>query len=184
MPSLFAALLLATAACYVEATPAPGSADNTSGPDAAPGDPTGDDPDAGPGGPGGSDANETPTPSSVLMEFGNCMEIADWEAANLGQLALVQTGQGDCAACHGAGQSGNYLNADSTLTFNNIRTYPYILRYAVADAQLVITASDDLIVQGQQAGHPAYTLPADLIQGLSDFFDATNANYIAGDCLP
>lgn len=183
-PTFIAALFLAAAGCYVEATPAPGSGGDTGGggPDAATGNP-GDDPDAAPGTPTG-DGGETPTAQSVLTDFGNCMRIADWEAANLGQLALTQTAEGPCSDCHGAGQNGNYLNADSLLTFDNIKTYPYILKYATADAQLVISQNDILVVKGQQGGHPAYTLPADLIQGLTDFYDATMIHYQANDCPP
>ncbi len=151
------------------------------GPDAAP---VGGGADAAPGTP---DAAGEPSQQSVLEDFGRCMTLADWDAANLGAIALVQTqASGNCATCHSTGLAGNYQSLDSTANFNAAKTFPYVQRYAVADALLQLSVSDDLVVKGQQAGHPVYTLPPDLVAGLSQFFDATNARYIAngGNCPP
>lgn len=182
--SVLLGLVFAISGCVVEATPVPGTPGG-GGADAAP---AGGGPDAGPGGGNGDgggdgDGGGTPTAASVLTDFGNCMRKADWDAANLGTLALVETNaDGPCSDCHSAGQNTNYLNADSTLTFTNIKVLPYIVRYAKVDAQLVLSQSNDLVAAGQLAGHPPFTMPAALVQGLSDFYAATNAHYLADDC--
>lgn len=178
------AFLMSFAGCLVEATDPPGTnpGNNGSDPDAAP---AADPADAGPtadADPLAPDAE--PTPAELLGGFGDCMRIADWDASNLGTLALVQTIAGEtCESCHSAGTGGNYLNADSLLTFNTIKTYPYILKWVALDAQLQFTPSDRLVQKGVEGGgHPAFTMPAALAQGIIDFFNATNAHYIAGEC--
>lgn len=152
--------------------------DAIGGADAAPGggDPLPGSPDAGP---------PAATQQSVLAEFGGCMQQADWDANNLGQIALTVTDIGEvCADCHSAGNAGNFLSADSTATFEMIKTYPYVLKYATTDAQLNVIKSDRLILKGQEAGaHPKFELALELQQGLQNFYDLTNARYLAGTCL-
>lgn len=185
-PSLILAVTFALAGCLVEATDPPGTTpgQGNGSADAAPtGTPAAD---AGPGvggdaAPIGPDA--TPTPAQLLAAFGNCMRQADWDAAGLGQVALVQTiADGNCAACHSAGLAGAYLNVDSLLTLTNSKTFPYVQRYAKLDVNNNFVVSDDLVIKGLDPNHPAYTLPAALVQGITDFFGATNAHYVAGAC--
>jgi len=186
--SLAATLSLLLAACVVQATDPPGASNNNGGgADAgvgggADGGGGGGGGDGGGGG-GGADAGITPT--QLLTDFGGCMTIADWDANNLGQLALTQTdADGPCSNCHSNGEHGTYLNADSATTFSMAKTYPYVMRYASVDSQLQLSASIDLVNAGKLNGHPTYTLPAALVTGITNFFDATNAHYLAGTCTP
>lgn len=187
--SLLLGLAFMISGCVVEATPVPGTGGGT--PDASTAADTpdagggGGNGDGGGGGGGDGDGGGMPTAASVLTDFGNCMRETDWDAANLGTLALTVTNNdGPCTACHSLGQNSNYLNADSTLTFTNIRKLPYIVRYAKVDAQLALSLSNDLPAAGQLLGHPPFTMPAALVQGLSDFYDATMVHYLADDCPP
>jgi hypothetical protein len=140
------------------------------------------------GGPAADAAPGEPTARSVLDDFGNCMTLADWDAQDLGQIALTVTQPlGEvCADCHSGGTGGNFLSIDSTATFERIKTYPYILKYANVDADLNPIFVDRLILKGQEVGgvHPTFTLALDLQQGLQNFFDLTNARYLAGTCPP
>jgi hypothetical protein len=181
--SVLLGLTFLLSACVVEATPVPGSGTGT--PDAGVGGPDGGGGGGGDGDGGGLGPDAAPTAASVLGDFGNCMRQTDWDAANLGTLALVQTNaDGACTACHSAGENSTYLNADSTLTFTSSKVLPYVVRYAKVDALLALTLSNDLVANGQAAGHPPYTMPAALVQGLSDFYDATMVHYMANDCPP
>jgi hypothetical protein len=113
------------------------------------------------------------------------MLLADWEAQNLGQLALTVTSVNQtCANCHSGGAGGNFMSADSTATFNTIKTFPYVQVYATTDAQLNVVQADRLLVKGQELGHPAFELPAALQQGLQNFFELTHARYLEGSCPP
>ncbi len=181
---LAASLSLLLAACVVQATDPPGATNNGAGADAGAGGGGADGGGGGGGdGGGGGGADAGITPAQVLLDFGNCMRIADWDANNLGTIALVQTNaDGPCSSCHSNGENGTYLNADSATTFAMSKTSPYVSRYALVNAQLQLSASLDLVSTGQLNGHPPYTMPAALVTGITNFFDATNAHYIAGDC--
>ncbi len=183
---LIGALALSLPACVVGEGMTPmGSPGTDAGGPAGDGSPTGGavptpgDPNAPTGG-----ADAGPAAVDTLAAFGACMTLADWDAANLGQIALIQSNQGACTTCHGAGTYGVYLNADNVLTFEQSKVRPYVLQYADLGVQDEFVLPDTLVVKGQDPAHPSYTMPAALQQGLQQFFDATNARYVAngGNC--
>jgi hypothetical protein len=181
---LLALLCVGVMACVVgefdeNAPPTGGGGDGTGG---GGGDGTGG---GGGGGMGGADAGpEAPTARSVLEDFAACMTFDDWEAQNLGQIALIQSSQGACYTCHDAGQNGNYLRQDSLETFQAIRAYPYVMRYAQAvGPELTLEASDDFLRKSQEANgvnHPSFLFELDL--GIQNFFELTHQRYLLGDC--
>jgi hypothetical protein len=172
--SLFLACSLAAAGCTV------GAIDDDRRPPSA---------DAGPGGAGDPEPGTGPdaapgqaTAREILEDFGACMRFEDWEAQGLGGIALVQSSSGPCYGCHANGTGSNYLTQSSLETFERIRTFPYIQRYAKVDGGLALVVSNDLVVKGQQVGHPSFVLPAALELGIGRFFELTHERSLGGDC--
>ncbi|MEM9493724.1 MAG: hypothetical protein AAGC55_31540, partial [Myxococcota bacterium] len=104
-----------------------------------PGDNNPGDNNPGDNNPGDNDPGEEPqTVVSTLLAFGNCMTQADWDAAGLGELALVVADNGGtptpCADCHSAGLGGAYLSADSIDTLEMTRaSSTYVGKYISVD---------------------------------------------------
>jgi hypothetical protein len=181
------AVLAALAACDVgDSTPRQAGSNDTPAPDASSNVNTPAAPDAAAP---AADAGPQLTPEQQkLQAFGKCMTQADWDANNLGTLALTQTqpNNATCASCHSGGAGGNYLSQDSATTFNMIKTLPYVGKYAQVDAQLNLSQNLVLVNNGQAgSGHPVtYTLPQALVTGLAAFYNATKTRHDAnaGNC--
>jgi|GEM_PF-5114238 len=141
------------------------------------------------GGNGGGDGGgppepEGPTPASIMAEFGACMTLADFEANELGGLALVESAGGACTQCHNAAAplSPPILDADINLTFTAATTSPSLSSYVEVGPDLIPVFNPLLINKGQTPGHVAYTLDLPLEEGLQAFFTATQTRFLAGDC--
>ncbi|MEO1172788.1 MAG: hypothetical protein AAFX94_12180 [Myxococcota bacterium] len=133
----------------------------------------------------------------ALSRFGACMSQAEWESLNMGNVALQDTDDnGNCAACHSAGESGTFLSDDSAETFltTSTRPFPYGLKYVAGTvdddgdfAGLVVNTR--LIDKGQEACdgegcHPRYTMSDENVEAISAFVTATlaRAEDLADDC--
>ena len=176
LPILFAALLAAWSlgACTVigdvESVGGGGNAGGDAGVDGGGGD-------AAPGD-GGL------TSAQLRLAFGKCMTLAEWDANNIGQIALTQTTP-PCsdAGCHGGGQKP-ILTATSTATFNQtIIDDISLASYVVANAGQLTQSQAFLTIGQPGSGHPVtFTLAANI--NLTNFFNLTKARFDAngGNC--
>ena len=121
--------------------------------------------------------------------FGACMLLADWEAANLGQMSLMRdNNQSLCSGCHSGGVGNMYITATSADNFLRAKSYPPILNFVTVTvppgSPPSFAVSAGIPSAGQAgSGHPSlYTLPAPVLAGLTSFFQATQAHYQAGTC--
>jgi len=65
----------------------------------------------------------------ALAEFGECMDVGDWQQTGMSEFPKTQTeDSGPCAGCHWAGLGGTFLNMDFQITFEAMRQQPYILK--------------------------------------------------------
>src|SRR5262249_8261298 len=60
------------------------------------------------------------------------MNQAVWDYYRMGDLAFAQTdSEGPCLGCHSTGQGSAWMTADSQLTFEKAKVFPYIQKFVV-----------------------------------------------------
>jgi cytochrome c553 len=144
---------------------------------------------AGPGGTtSGTGGTGAPLPNKAYNElveaFADCMNRGDWNQL-MAQFPLVPTDDfGTCSSCHGEGNAGTFLNADPNITYDSIRTPPFVYRLVqprFENGQLVgIDPSTRLIDKGllnneicfdknKVVCHSTYTIPNDQQADLQNF---------------
>mgnify|MGYP000435080990 CR=1 FL=1 len=151
----------------------------------------------GAGGAGGAGGGGGPiTLSEALVQFGNCMSFDDWQTLGMVNLPNQTTEAGACKSCHFAGMGGNYLSADSTLTFEKNQTFPFVLKIAVGTvddqgAFLDLVPARRHIDKGIESQnctvepcHPKFMLSAAMVTAVDDFFTVTYERWKQGACPP
>ena len=150
----------------------------------------------GAGGGGGGAGGGPVTLEEALMQFGNCMTQDDWQATGMVNLPDQPTEFGACKTCHFAGMGGNYLSGDPAVTFEKNRIFPFVLKIAVgtvddtgAFADLVAARRHiDKGIESQNCNqepcHPKFTLSADMVAAVDDFFMFTYSRWKQGACTP
>lgn len=127
-------------------------------------------------------------------EFSACESLDDWVAAGLHQLAGVETaaGGGPCHKCHDSGVGDVYLGnpfkeASIVDGFEMQRPPPQVFLLVMASVGEDGCLEDLVPSHGYETvppGHPAWVLPAELVDGLQQFYEATHAKWLAGTCGP
>jgi hypothetical protein len=144
-------------------------------------------------------AGAIPKPKSVkdaYDKFAHCMNQSVWDYYRMGDLAFSQTdSEGPCLGCHSTGQGSAWMTADSQLTFQQAKLFPYIQKYVVgkldavgsfedlqpsqrfaAKADEICTASD------QTTCHPRFGLPPNIRDAIDGFVNTTLQNLQTGTC--
>src|SRR5262245_23671728 len=101
---------------------------------------------------------------------------------------FIQTeGFGACAGCHASGNGGTFLNADVDITFQAMKTIPFVYRLVTpvyqGDTIVDLKGSSRLIDKGlatqncfdpeNEFCHAPFTVPQDEASNLEDFQRAT-----------
>jgi cytochrome c553 len=125
--------------------------------------------------------------NQAIQEFIKCMDQDDWEQ-NMKFYPMLQTVNfGPCAGCHEDGNGGTFLNADFNVTFEAMRTVPYVFRLVTAVYEggkiSALEENERLISKGQISTdcfdpnnlicHDLYNVPKDQSEGLKTFQQRT-----------
>ncbi len=150
----------------------------------------------------GGDPEDPPPPTQTLAgaleEFGNCMNLDDWIATGMNNLAQAQTAAGACTGCHSSGDGGAYLAAPVEATFEANRTMPYVKKLVSGTVDMNgafagLVDARRFINKGPEAGncnpetdncHPVYSLSPNNTSAVENFVDLTLDRMEAGPCTP
>jgi mono/diheme cytochrome c family protein len=153
------------------------------------------------GGGTGIDTGTTGTTNAyneLVDAFAQCMNRGDWNQL-MSQFPLIPTDDfGTCSSCHGEGNGGTFLNADPNITYNSIRSIPYVYRLVQPRFEngvlTGIDASSRLIDKGllpfpvicfdvnKVICHSTYTIPNDQQSDLQAFQAKTLNKIKNGKC--
>lgn len=139
----------------------------------------------------------TPPPGvNLLAEFSGCMNLEDWEAANMGAWATKPSSDSVCSACHGGGLSRFFANLDSTKMFEANKYEVFIGGFLAVGKDMitgepaVVPAEARLVYIGSgEAGdiHPNFGTNAaqdPYFLSIVQFIQLTEARKVAGGCGP
>lgn len=152
--------------------------------------PTPSDPPDNPMGPPAASAEE------ALQQFSECMTREVWDQYEMNLIAHSQTlGWGPCRGCHNRGWAGAFLDDDETLTYDQSRQRPFLLKYVTAKisdegAFEDIVPSNRMLNKGTEtcsyddvsACHPRYTLLPNVTTNIEGFIAEVHTRWINGNC--
>lgn len=152
----------------------------------------------------GADPGTPKNLRAAFAAFGACMDFARWKELKLHTIATVQAegNRGQCRSCHSQGEASLWLaggtdnpqdEPDNALTFTKFQQFPYIQRLVVGRVKDDGTFEDiefarRLVDKGTEAqqlqanSHPRYSLPSELVTGLTTYVLETLSNMKAGRC--
>jgi hypothetical protein len=154
----------------------------------------------GAGGAGGAGGGTTSTSTtsaqtleSMLNSFAACMDFDLWKSSGMDKFPLQQTnGEGPCMSCHNTGTGGTWLSGDPQDTFDNNKTFPYIMRLVkpVYDNGVPtdLAPSDRFFNKGNEPCqnppicHPKFDLTPQNKQALETFVGNTLTKWKSGVC--
>lgn len=128
-------------------------------------------------------------------QFGKCMNFDVFVGTGMNNLPFIETDfDGPCTGCHGTGQAGLWLAADPRLTFEKMKTFPYIQKFVVGSvdrdgnfkelipAGRLIEKANEPCPPGATGCHPPYGLSEDTRTSIEYFVNVTLQNLAAGTC--
>jgi hypothetical protein len=142
-------------------------------------------------------------PEDILAKLGNCIDPADWRAAEAGMRTLrTQQRQGEnantcsgcanetCVACHADGSYGMIVGPQNQAlqdTLPLVKQKPFITRYfglngADPVGSGAVAAKATATQTGAAHTHPRYTMNQQATQGVDTFVARTIEKYKAGNC--
>jgi hypothetical protein len=143
----------------------------------------------------GSGSNPSGTAEQGLNDFADCMTQELWDQHEMYLIPHQQTtGWGPCRGCHNTGWAGAFLDDDQTLTFEQNRKRPYLLKIVTAKVEngafVDLEQSNRFRNKGVEPCtyedpalcHPKYVLNPQQDENLTAFFNAVHAAWEAGDC--
>ncbi len=150
---------------------------------------TPDDPIA-PDGPPANSAEE------ALTQFGACMTRELWDLHEMNLLAHNQTaGWGPCRGCHNRGFAGAFLDDDETLTYEQNKKLPYMLKIVTAQVSAAgvfedLVPSERMVFKGSEICtyadealcHPKFALNPNIAANLNAFFTTVHTRWTEGLC--
>lgn len=143
--------------------------------------------------PGGPPAN---TAADALESFAACMTRDLWDEHEMNLLAHNQTaGWGPCRGCHNRGFAGAFLDDDETLTYEQNKKMPFLLKLVTAQVsdggafedivpsnRMVLKGTEICTYDDEALCHPKYALNPNINDNLESFYAAVHANWMAGTC--
>lgn len=135
------------------------------------------------------------TITEAYKQFSDCMNFEVWTAYRLGDLAFAQTdSEGPCLGCHSTGQGSAWLSADSRLSFDKAKDFPYIQKFVVGKLDdrgsfeelqpslRFAVKADEICPPESTSCHPRFGLPPNLRDGIDNFVATTLQNLATGSC--
>ncbi len=152
-------------------------------------------------GPGPGPGAETPQAATLrlMQEWSGCMDLANFETANMKAWGNVQAGNSACKTCHNGAEYGMIASSQNTPFFDIITSDKYyMLQYfsvdlttGVANAKVIVNTRSFVGVAGgiaPHASHPQFdALNNNGMEALNAFYDLTAAAKAAapnGVCGP
>ncbi len=136
------------------------------------------------------------TAEDALAEFAECMTRELWDQNEMYLLAHNQTaGWGPCRGCHNRGYAGAFLDDDETLTYEETKKRPYLLKLVTArigengafedlipSERMRFKGSEICTFEDQALCHPKYSLNPNIDANLTNFFTAVHTAWKNGTC--
>lgn len=128
-------------------------------------------------------------------QFGKCMNFDVFVGTGMANLAYTETdADGPCTGCHATGQGGLWLAADARLTFEKMKTFPFIQKFVVGSVdsegnfkELILSGrlaekANETCPPGAQGCHPSYGLSGPTQSSIQYFVNLTLQNLAADTC--
>jgi hypothetical protein len=143
-------------------------------------------------------AGAVPKPKSITdayKKFADCMNRSVWDYYRMGDLAFAQTdAAGPCLGCHSTGQGSAWMTADSQLTFEKAKIFPYIQKFVVGKlddlgsfediqpSQRFAAKADEICTGDENACHPRFGLGPNIRSAIDGFVNTTLQALQTGTC--
>src|SRR5262249_12319821 len=123
------------------------------------------------------------------------MNRSVWDYYRMGDLAFAQTDfEGPCLGCHSTGQGSAWMTADSQLSFEKAKAFPYIQKYVVGKlddvgsfedlqpSQRFAAKADEIRPPASTSCHPRFGLAPNIRDAIDGFVNTTLQNLQTGTC--
>lgn len=136
------------------------------------------------------------TAEDALNQFAACMTRELWDANEMFLLPHNQTaGWGVCRGCHNRGYAGAFLDDDQTLTYEENKKRPYLLKLVTAKIgengafedlipsnRFRLKGSEICTYEDEALCHPKYSLNPNVDANITAFFNAVHTAWSNGTC--